>query len=72
MTAIAPTNGIDIIKSIEHTDKPFYLGLQYHPEEAVAKHAEGAAEAFRFMPNDASSSTSEYWWNRERKTDKER
>ena len=30
-------------------DKPFFIGLQYHPEVAVSKHANGAADASRFM-----------------------
>jgi len=30
-------------------DNPVRIGLQYHPEVAVAKHANGAADASRFM-----------------------
>ena len=32
----------------------FFLGLQYHPEVAVAKHANGAADASRFMDYDSA------------------
>ena len=49
VTAVTKTGGIDIIEAVERTDKPFFIGLQYHPEVAVAKHANGAADALRFM-----------------------
>ena len=49
VTAITKTNGIDIIEAVERTDKPFFIGLQYHPEVAVTKHSNGAADASRFM-----------------------
>ena len=49
VTAVTKTNGIDIIEAVERTDKPFFIGVQYHPEVAVAKHASGAADASRFM-----------------------
>ena len=49
VTAVTETSGISIIEAVERTDKPFFVGLQYHPEMAVAKHASGAADASRFM-----------------------
>ena len=49
VTAVSKTSGIDIIEAVERTDKPFFFGLQYHPEVAVSKHANGAADASRFM-----------------------
>ena len=49
VTAVTKTNGTDIIEAVERTDKPFFIGLQYHPEVAVSKHANGAADASRFM-----------------------
>lgn len=49
VTAVTNTNGIDIIEAVERTDKPFFIGLQYHPEVSVSKHANGAADASRFM-----------------------
>lgn len=52
VTAVTKTSGIDIIEAVERTDKPFFIGLQYHPEVAVAKHANGAADASRFMDYD--------------------
>ena len=32
VTAITPTEGIDIIEAVERTDKRFIIGVQYHPE----------------------------------------
>ena len=52
VTAVTPTAGIDIVEAIERTDKPFFIGLQYHPEVAVTKHADGADDASRFMSYD--------------------
>lgn len=52
VTAVTKTGGIDIIEAVERTDKPFFIGLQYHPEVAVAKHANKAADAARFMDYD--------------------
>lgn len=49
VTAVSKTSGIDIIEAVERTDKPFFIGLQYHPEVAVSKHANGVADASRFM-----------------------
>jgi len=49
VTAVTKTSCISIIEAVERTDKPFFIGLQYHPEVAVAKHANGAADASRFM-----------------------
>ena len=54
VTAVTKTGGIDIIEAVERTDKPFFIGLQYHPEVAVAKHSNGAADASRFMDYDSA------------------
>lgn len=51
-TAVTQTSGIDIIEAVERTDKPFFIGIQYHPEVAVSKHSNGAADASRFMDYD--------------------
>lgn len=32
VTGYAETNGIRIIEAVERTDKPFAVGLQFHPE----------------------------------------
>lgn len=52
VTAVTQTSGIDIIEAVERTDKPFFIGIQYHPEVAVSKHSNGAADASRFMDYD--------------------
>ena len=54
VTAVTKTNGIDVIEAVERTDKPFFIGIQYHPEVAVSKHASGAADASRFMDYEAA------------------
>lgn len=52
VTGITVTEGVNIIEAIEHTDKHFALGVQFHPEEAVRQHLKGVASASRFMPLD--------------------
>ena len=52
VTGVTPTDGVDIIEAIERTDKRFALGVQFHPEEAILKHATGKPDAARFMPID--------------------
>lgn len=49
VTAVTPTQGLDIIEAIERTDKTFALGVQFHPEEAVRKHVAGENDAHCFM-----------------------
>lgn len=52
VTAVTPTNGVNIIEAVERTDKPFFLGLQFHPEVAVSKHVNKDPDASRFMDYD--------------------
>lgn len=52
VTAVTPTNGVNIIEAVERTDKPFFIGLQFHPEVAVGKHVNKEADASSFMPYD--------------------
>jgi len=52
VTAVTRTDGLEVIEAVERTDKPFFIGIQYHPEVAVAKHVSGAADASRFMDYD--------------------
>lgn len=52
VTAVTPTDGVDIIEAIERADKRFALGVQFHPEEAVKQHIKGQPGADRFMPLD--------------------
>lgn len=52
VTAITPTDGIDIIEAVERTDKRFIIGVQYHPEVAVLKHANHVDGASNYMSYD--------------------
>lgn len=52
VTAVTPTNGVNIIEAVERTDKPFFVGVQFHPEVAVSKHVNKEADASNFMPYD--------------------
>lgn len=54
-TAITAYNGINIIEAVERTDKPFAVGVQFHPEEAVRMHLDGEEQAERFMPLDKAT-----------------
>lgn len=49
VTGITPTQGTDIIEAIERKDKPFALGVQFHPEEAVRQHLDNTPTASNFM-----------------------
>lgn len=42
-------NSLPMIEAIERTDKTLAMGFQFHPEAAVVKHLEGAANQDRFM-----------------------
>ena len=52
VTAVTPTNGVNIIETVERTDKPFCVGVQFHPEVAVSKHVNKDPDASRFMSYD--------------------
>ena len=49
VTAICNTNGVDMIEAIERSDKPFALGLQFHPEAAINKHLDQVENANKYM-----------------------
>jgi putative glutamine amidotransferase len=50
------TDGIQIIEAIERTDKTFAVGLQFHPEAALVKHLENAANQDDYMSYDMALS----------------
>ena len=60
VTGTHNTNGIKIIEAVERTDKTFALGLQFHPEAAVAKHLQNAANANSYMNYDDAISFFKY------------
>lgn len=43
VTGYTETNGIPMIEAIERTDKTFAVGLQFHPEAALVKELDNAA-----------------------------
>ena len=60
VTGTHNTNGIKIIEAVERTDKTFALGLQFHPEAAVAKHLQNAENANSYMNYDIAISFFKY------------
>ena len=49
---VTTDDGISVIEAIERTDQTFALGVHYHPEEAVRRHLDHAADEHRFMSLD--------------------
>ena len=56
VTGYTETNGIQMIEAVERTDKTFAVGLQFHPEAALVKHLENAANQNDFMDYEAALS----------------
>ena len=56
ITGYAETNGIRIVEAIERKDKPFAIGLQFHPEAALVKHLNHARNSRNFMDYDTALS----------------
>jgi len=52
VTAQTETGGKNIIEAVEIPDKKFCIGVQYHPEVAVKKHADKEKDAGMFMEYD--------------------
>jgi putative glutamine amidotransferase len=55
VTGITPTDGIDMIECIERTDKSYEVGFQFHPEAALVKNLDNAANKDKFMSYDEAS-----------------
>ena len=49
ITGATEANGLRVIETIERVDHPFAVGIQFHPEAAVCKRFDGAANADDFM-----------------------
>lgn len=49
-TAVTTSAGVEIIEALEIPDKRFVLGVQFHPEIVMTKHAEGAENEKEYMP----------------------
>ncbi len=56
VTATTMTDGIPIIEGVERTDKNFVIGVQFHPEVAVAKVIDKEEDAGNFMSYDKAIS----------------
>lgn len=56
VTSISMTDGIPIIEGVERTDKDFVVGVQFHPEVAVAKAVDNEEDAGNFMNYEAALS----------------
>jgi putative glutamine amidotransferase len=54
ITATTKTDSLDMIEAIERTDKTYEMGLQFHPEAALVKHLEKAANQDKFMSYDSA------------------
>lgn len=52
VTGTTTVDGIATIEAVERRDKRFAVGLQYHPEAALVKHLDKAANASQFMSHD--------------------
>ena len=60
VTGYVDTNGVRMIEAVERTDKTFAVGLQFHPEAAVVKHLDHAANEDDFMDFDTAMSIFRY------------
>nr|MCR5088134.1 gamma-glutamyl-gamma-aminobutyrate hydrolase family protein [Oscillospiraceae bacterium] len=54
VTGTTDTNGVEMIEAVERTDKTFALGLQFHPEAALVKNLDNAANLGDFMDYDTA------------------
>jgi putative glutamine amidotransferase len=52
VTGTTKTSGLDMIECIERTDKTYEIGLQFHPEAALVKNLDKAANKDKFMSYD--------------------
>ena len=53
VTAISYADGIPIIEGVERIDKDYFIGVQFHPEVAVAKVVDNEEDAGNFMNYEA-------------------
>ena len=60
VTGYTETNGVKMIEAVERTDKTFAVGLQFHPEAALVKYLDGAANKYDFMGYETALSIFRY------------
>ncbi|MCI2069035.1 MAG: gamma-glutamyl-gamma-aminobutyrate hydrolase family protein [Bacilli bacterium] len=49
VTGYTPTSGLNMIECIERRDKTYEVGFQFHPEAAIAKNLDKAANKDKYM-----------------------
>ncbi|MBQ6961820.1 MAG: gamma-glutamyl-gamma-aminobutyrate hydrolase family protein [Clostridia bacterium] len=60
VTGYTETNGVPMIEALERTDKTFAVGLQFHPEAALVKNLDGAANKDDYMDYETALSIFQY------------
>ncbi len=60
VTGYTETNGVPMIEALERTDKTFAVGLQFHPEAALVKNLDGAANKDDYMDYKTALSIFQY------------
>ena len=60
VTGYTDTNGVPMIEALERTDKTFAVGLQFHPEAALVKNLDGAANKDDYMDDETALSIFQY------------
>ena len=60
VTGYTETNGVKMIEAVERTDKTFAVGLQFHPEAALVKYLDGAANKYDYMGYETALSVFRY------------
>ena len=54
LTGYTPTDGVDMIESVERTDKACAFGIQYHPEASVGKYLDDDDNKDGYMDYDSA------------------
>ena len=60
VTGYTETNGVKMIEAVERTDKTFAVGLQFHPEAALVKYLDDAANKYDYMGYETALSVFRY------------
>ncbi len=60
VTGTTMTAGVPIIEAVERPDKTFAVGLQFHPEAALVKHLDDAANKGDYMDYDTALKVFQY------------
>ena len=60
VTGYTETNGVQMIEAVERTDKTFAVGLQFHPEAALVKYLDDAANKYDYTGYETALSIFRY------------